>query len=476
MKNSAARQPTIEVSKRFNKAYSRSSACLKALIQGCVHDAVNLIRAEPQTFMHRYDRVAKLPKEGVLELKVSGAHRLLAEFDEGCLRLLSVGDHDVVEEYTKAKLYMDRLQHEPAHDRFWPDFEPEIPFFRRRPSLEFSSFGPENQPEWLYFLSLQQHEVVNEILEKQWFTDDAGPSIVLGGPGTGKTVILLNLLKDSCDLGVPAYLVVGDRLGAYIEACLPELSCDLFGHIRDIPAGTEALLLDDPGSLAELQRRLATAAASGCTRLVAAFDPCQMYEAVQDEVFAEFVGESHVDAHCLDTCYRQKENVGKQAQVAMNRVALATPFRRDDKVRAFSEAHQHLTDLANDLKFENPSGYVEIYKETSQELLALEFARIRERPLWKHWPPLLLVKESRSRDSWVEGAFENVNYEVCQLHDTERIKGLEYQHVFLFLKRETFKQLEGGFEGTGRSTYNLGRLLRIPFSRAKDSLVVFVTD
>jgi hypothetical protein len=34
--------------------------------------------------------------------------------------------------------------------------------------------------------------------------------------------------------------------------------------------------------------------------------------------------------------------------------------------------------------------------------------------------------------------------------------------------------VEGGFKGSGQSVYNERRLLRIPFSRAKDSIVTFV--
>jgi hypothetical protein len=36
-----------------------------------------------------------------------------------------------------------------------------------------------------------------------------------------------------------------------------------------------------------------------------------------------------------------------------------------------------------------------------------------------------------------------------------------------------FKQHDAGFEGSGRNLYEQRRLLRIPYSRAKDSLVLF---
>lgn len=106
------RKPNIETSKRFRKAHACLSVGLQGLIEGCVRDAVNRIRAEPQTFIRHYDRVAGLRGATVLELKVSGAHRLLAHWDDGCLKLLHVGDHNVVGGYTSEKFYLDRLQRE----------------------------------------------------------------------------------------------------------------------------------------------------------------------------------------------------------------------------------------------------------------------------------------------------------------------------------------------------------------------------
>jgi hypothetical protein len=56
------------------------------------------------------------------------------------------------------------------------------------------------------------------------------------------------------------------------------------------------------------------------------------------------------------------------------------------------------------------------------------------------------------------------------------MKGLEYQHVLLVINRSLFEELESGFEGSGRTIYHARRMLRIPFSRAKDSLVTFVVE
>jgi len=69
-----------------------------------------------------------------------------------------------------------------------------------------------------------------------------------------------------------------------------------------------------------------------------------------------------------------------------------------------------------------------------------------------------------------------VKAKIITLDEIRSIKGLEFQHVFLFLKRDLYEQVEYGFKGSGQRVYNQRRLLRIPFSRAKDSLVTFVLD
>jgi hypothetical protein len=63
---------------------------------------------------------------------------------------------------------------------------------------------------------------------------------------------------------------------------------------------------------------------------------------------------------------------------------------------------------------------------------------------------------------------------VINSKDLELVKGLEFQHVFLVLAKELYDEIEHGFNGSGQSRYLARRLLRIPFSRAKDSLVSFV--
>ncbi|QDV39269.1 hypothetical protein [Tautonia plasticadhaerens] len=202
---SAGMTPTIVMSRRFDKAYRRSNAILKGLIEGACRDFVRLFQSDHTQFKRRYDRLAQLPD--VLEVDVTGGHRMIAHGDSEVLRLLDVGGHDVVPRYTGSMFYLDRLQGLGAPLQFYPEHsEHELRFFTRNPSLSFEQFGPELAREWVYFLSDQQAQVVEEIIEGICEAYTSGhplsPSFILGGPGTGKTNILVNLLKDLTDLGL----------------------------------------------------------------------------------------------------------------------------------------------------------------------------------------------------------------------------------------------------------------------------------
>jgi len=65
---------------------------------------------------------------------------------------------------------------------------------------------------------------------------------------------------------------------------------------------------------------------------------------------------------------------------------------------------------------------------------------------------------------------------VVRLHDVERVKGLEFQHVFVAISAQEYQRLAAGVKGMGGHDYNQLKLLRIPVSRAKDSLVFFVAN
>ena len=163
-------------------------------------------------------------------------------------------------------------------------------------------------------------------------------------------------------------------------------------------------------------------------------------------------------------------------------VASSTPFLADYKIDDHREQHQKLTALANEIIFVNPAGYVQYYVEATVENIQSEVNRIlrEEWLLWRHHPGLLVVEGLADGYTLSEASrtallpLEQRNHtRTVSLEETGQIKGLEFQHVFIFIDLKLFEEIQYGFSGTGRRVYQSRRLLRIPFSRAKDSLVTF---
>ncbi len=97
--------------------------------------------------------------------------------------------------------------------------------------------------------------------------------------------------------------------------------------------------------------------------------------------------------------------------------------------------------------------------------------------MWDHCPGLLLILDGLELSAEAKGIFKQfnrINYvKTISMNEVNKVKGLEFQHVFIFIRKNLFGEIQNGFKGSGQRVYHQRRLLRIPFSRAKDSLVTF---
>jgi hypothetical protein len=471
---------TIRVSASFRKAYGRSSAGLKWLIQGGVHDLARGIERAPETFKRKYDRLAS--DSSVLEVPISGQHRLLATYQAGRLDVLAVGDHDIVPQFSQTVRKANRVEGFTSAPRdFWPIEGRADSLFLSDPDLTLEKYGPEFDPEWAYFLSPEQTAAADHIFLAYEKLRPAVPAlfVIIGGPGTGKTSILLKLLTDFDEfrelLGIRRIqFQCSDRLAAYTDACLPALRIQSYRANSYPPASV--LLMDDPPDLRTInQAFMAASGVTGHRMVVIAIDPQQLDATISDKAFDDLVARAKAQRVELHSCYRQKAKVGRAARAAAQVIARSTPFLDTRKVKLFHQEHQSLTRLANSLSFPNPRGYVETYAQAQRRNLSYELERISKYPAWQHWPGVLAFLDYGVKlpSSWMK-MLEGARAEIVERDRIASIKGLEYQHVLLFLDGETFVRIHEGFTGTGRTVYAWARLLRIPYSRAKDSLVTFV--
>lgn len=73
-------------------------------------------------------------------------------------------------------------------------------------------------------------------------------------------------------------------------------------------------------------------------------------------------------------------------------------------------------------------------------------------------------------DSWLTG----VRHCIVGLRGARTVKGLDFQHAVLLMGPELYDSTQTPFKGVSRSVYESRKHLRIPFTRARDSLTVLL--
>ena len=325
----------IYASTRFLKTYKKASLGLQNLAEGSIHDFINRQLADPKTVSLSYDRVANMAPP-VLEIKLSGGHRLLAWYDENQLTLLDMGGHEVVGRYDINKFFHDTASREKAPKQFFPGQQSK--FFIRNPdrSIPFK-YESELSNEWLYFLEEEQERIFEDIASDVIDAIEEDRSLmryfIIGGPGSGKTCILLNLLKLFADLDLEIGIIMSDLLASYTETSSNSNISQFRVKLEEIP-NLDILLFDDPDSLVTLlpeQRPI------NAKVIIFAFDPLQLTSGMTDGSFDSWQQRDDIIIHTLGTCYRQKENVGKATKHIVDTIANSTPFLRKDKIQTFRE-------------------------------------------------------------------------------------------------------------------------------------------
>jgi hypothetical protein len=496
----------LRVTPRFLRQYNKA-VLGQQMAEGAVHDFVRAYESNPTDAPRQYQRVQGLRRNDVLEFKIGGGHRMIGLWQPPTLTLLAVGDHSTTRSVTKADPARAASSATEAPDQFWPTTTSR--FFLRAPSDAFRLFGTEMSSNWLYFLDHEQDQIATAIFEhaSELFSgppDEYAVHLVLGGPGTGKTCVLLNLLKrfdndGFGDIGV----LVSPQVREYVQQSLgidmsrfrdceresipgpPQLVTATDAHTA-IP-GTCAppsnlVLVDDPPHLDTVKTICDRAANDEYPRFVVlALDPLQLGQALSDAELDSLVAQFGVRVHELHTCYRQKEHVGKAAKRVMDAVAQSTPFLHGPKKAVYAQRYSKVTALSNNLVFTNRFGYAEVVENATADNFRDEIQRIRtyKGGLWRHWPPVMIAlidpELSELPEEW-SAILRHSRLDVRTLRGDELglAKGVEYQHVIVVVGEKLFRQLDRGFEGSGQAQYNRRRLLRIPFSRAKDSIVAMV--
>jgi hypothetical protein len=474
----ARHAPKLYTSPRFLRSFDDASPGLRHLTRGAVHDLVRTFRSDPRTWRRRFDRVAAI-KSPVIEIDVAKGERMLAIADGSNITLLDVGDHTLVSKAKRIDIDSALRDVVPADEHFYPDQSNNKSLYQPKPTTSIFDFGSELDPAWLYRLDEEQslaNQRLQDLLVEQ-VVDESLPclsAIVTGGPGTGKTSLLACLAEYAVNrLGLRVRLVASEGVTGYLQRST--LGVVDWGALVQT-SRPDLIVIDDPSSLTVVETGMARAGSD--TRLVvAAFDTQQLERTLADAELDAFVSTYESEVFWLHDCYRQKENVGRVAKQVWDAIAAKTPYRRQDRRDQFRMRHRSVTERANDVRFTNPMGYTQIYDDAHGKLLVAEMERVfKSGRFVSHWPTILMVVEGfgRYQVSPLQGLPFSLAF--CGFHEVETVKGLEFAHVFIIVSKRTYTELLRTDNGPGSTEYAKQRLLRIPFSRARDSLVTFVVE
>lgn len=480
-----SRDVPVLMTTAFQRDYRKASALLASRAESESHRLVRSLRDSPNSWMDDFKRFKGVAPETLLEVRLTSGDRMWVHVGNDRVTYFRMGEHDLLPHKSGAEVRKELksalADAQPVAGHWLPgrhrSFLPEDGGIAQGLVVDTH----EVSPDWVHYLSDQQHQVAEEVLLDVWDNLHDGDSThyLLGGPGTGKTTILAWLLlhlHDDPDAVVR--LAVTDQLAAYIEL---STGWDLSELRRPWNVGdrVDVLLLDDPAALALLAEadRLQREGALG--NVVVALDPLQLSESITDAQFVEAITDYGATSYWLTACYRQKEVVGRAAQHVMDVVAASSPYLIQDKKTNHARTRAWITENCNRIDFVNPTGFNETYAKNQERnwaryvdwLHGLDARGV----LWSHWPPLLVVDDPEVElpAGWYE-RLESISYARTDIRHIESEKGLEYQHVAIILGKQRYEAIETGFEGSGGRKYDAFRLLRIPFTRARDSLAVFV--
>ncbi len=255
--------PTLLATRRFVKDYRKANATIRDGARREVKAFTQSALLTPD-WLHQHDKVEGLGKGlrgRFVELEIGSGPRLVVYVDGMVITLVALGAHDVVtrlKRHRSVRKELNELADLPAGfgvmtlegallaDRISHLASQAGTRDPRRP------FGPEVDPDWLHFLSDEQEEMflgIAEAIENALTIPGmATAHFIEGGPGTGKTSVLLCLLDHFAEKGCSVGLDMPEHLVKFVEA---QSGRDLRKFMSPIGERESVCiyLVDDPASL-----------------------------------------------------------------------------------------------------------------------------------------------------------------------------------------------------------------------------------
>lgn len=445
----------------------------RELVLGAYVDMAKRFCDRPSSLGEQFDRVHQLGTN-IYELDLTGGDRAVVEATDGRLVMLTFGNHDLIAKRRLKVSAVNRLREESvvALDRCIKEL-----VFSCSNKRAFESLIDAYDDRWAYTLDIEQQAIAEKILDSQLKAAQNGGThvaVVTGGPGTGKTALLaqMGLLFgwDPEHVGLVAPPQVVDFLtasgGTGPDGCAMALST---------PTKRSAWLIDDPPRWSVVEQAISYARYLHVPLVLIATDLAQVRDVLSDRDLKVFFG-GEINHYNLTRCYRQTEKVGAVSMRFLR--SISERFKKHinaDADRRWRREHQLSVETANELRFVQPGGFGEVRECRDTEEILEELLECLGGSIWTRWSPLgFVVDDQLTGLEQLESAASACGARWYLLSEAEELRGIEFQHLFVLVSRRLLNQLlVTGRSGLSTADYIVARNMRIPFSRATDSIRVF---
>ena len=466
---------------RFQRGYDRYNG-ERALIRSKVSNLLRYQIENPAGFLRKFERLRDESIE-IYRIKITDGDRLIFAIVNQEVVLVDVGPHEIMEDFlnlsnVKKRQVLSNLKEIPQSWSSEPSrsFKPWAETWESEGSHEGLRwlYEEELNESWLHYLDEQQELTKNTIYERIKHPGSFEFHLILGGAGTGKTVVLLNLALSLEEFGRNVVTVFNSSVLKYLNSGKQKVPG---AHMNEQPGSV--VLIDDPVDFATLKETVNRCKKVGARALVVTLDPFQWLERRVFEKFFYLLQEIEPEVHELFRCYRQSANVGKKALNFTSMILEKTsPFLIDSKVEEHLKLINPLREICIDkIEFVDEGGRFRLFETSLEEAFISEVQRVKGRiDLWKHWHPLLVVEEyplHQMPTSW-RNQLKGLNAITKSLGNLDQIRGCEFQEVFVLVSARTWEILQKGILGATSTEWKNSLSFHTLLTRPKDSLVIFL--
>ena len=487
---------TVKWTPRFIEHFRRYNGINEFVIKKTA-ELVKKANSNPINWHYDLEKLRDSSLDGVLayRFKITSGDRLILVINGSDLILADIGSHDVMVEYSKISknlrdkdlasarkidgFFKKHLEIALSGSGYPTEARIEIPSDFLGESLHGDDsrwlYEAELSSEWVNFLDEEQARISETLFNKLVIpSDEMSVEFIMGGPGTGKTVVLLNLATNLHQAGRAVSFEASPNVIKYLSSDGNNVPGANFGFGQGVVA-----LIDDPISSKALADSLRKAKSAGCRAIVIGFDPLQWHERKMEANFRKIIENVKYQFYPLWTCYRQTSGVGRKTLELTEKIYHASS-RFLDSVKQIAEREelQPYIDLSLGMNFVDESGRYVVHEKNIDEKYLEEIQRFKARiDRWKHTSPIAFVYDDEIPQKFIK----TLKREASGLNRTEiplsrykDIRGVEFQELFLFICKDFWFDLNNGKLGVGAQEWEKLVCLHTILSRPKDSLVLFV--